>query len=138
MFHFLPALPFATSYGVISVPEVTGWRPLHANDSYLVAASDGVFEKLSPQEVCDLLWELHNHGSMRSEVSSSCSYSLADCIVSTAFEKGSTDNMAAIVVPFRSTGFSKTLQEKRIHEQEKPDFPALDQQNVHDNSRKSN
>ncbi|XP_074349991.1 uncharacterized protein LOC141689547 isoform X2 [Apium graveolens] len=123
------------SYGVISVPEVTGWRPLHVNDSYLVAASDGVFEKLSPQEVCDLLWELHNHGSMRSEVSSSCSYSLADCIVSTAFEKGSTDNMAAIVVPFKSTGFYKTLLEERNHEQVKPDFPALDQQNIPDNSQ---
>lgn len=115
-----------------------GWRPLHANDSYLVAASDGVFEKLSPQEVCDLLWELHNHGATRLEVSSSCSYSLADCIVSTAYEKGSTDNMAAIVVPFRSTGFSKTLLKERIYEQEKPDFPALAEQIIHDKSRKAN
>ncbi|CAI8602923.1 unnamed protein product [Vicia faba] len=34
------------SYGVISVPEVTDWQPLTANDSYLVAASDGVFENM--------------------------------------------------------------------------------------------
>lgn len=34
------------SYGVISAPEVTDWQPLTANDCYLVAASDGVFEKL--------------------------------------------------------------------------------------------
>ncbi|KAJ7977340.1 Protein phosphatase 2C family protein [Quillaja saponaria] len=39
------------SYGVISAPEVTDWQPLTANDSYLVAASDGVFEKLSLQEI---------------------------------------------------------------------------------------
>lgn len=114
-----------------------GWRPLHANDTYLVAASDGVFEKLSPQEVCDLLWELHNQGPMRSEVSPACPYSLADCIVSTAFDKGSTDNMAAIVVPFRSTGFSKTLLKDRLHEQEKFELPALGQQKyIHDKSRK--
>ncbi|KAK3193711.1 hypothetical protein Dsin_025021 [Dipteronia sinensis] len=29
-------------YGVISAPEVTDWQSLTANDSYLVAASDGV------------------------------------------------------------------------------------------------
>ncbi|KAL1825969.1 hypothetical protein DCAR_0314168 [Daucus carota subsp. sativus] len=128
-------LPFK-SYGVTSVPEVMGWRPLHANDTYLVAASDGVFEKLSPQEVCDLLWELHNQGPMRSEVSPACPYSLADCIVSTAFDKGSTDNMAAIVVPFRSTGFSKTLLKDRLHEQEKFELPALGQQKyIHDKSQ---
>ncbi|KAM7521632.1 hypothetical protein LguiA_011534 [Lonicera macranthoides] len=100
------------SYGVISVPEVTDWQILTDNDSYLVAASDGVFEKLSPQDVCDLLWEIHTYGAVSSEPSSLCSYSLADCIVNTAFQKGSMDNLAAVVVPFRSTGFSSTgLQE---------------------------
>lgn len=100
---------------------MTDWRPLTANDSYLVAASDGVFEKLSPQDVCDLLWELHTHGP----ISSSCLYSLADCIVNTAFEKGSTDNMAAVVVPFRSTGFSKPLLKERCDERGKFDSSAL-------------
>ncbi|GLT52974.1 hypothetical protein SLA2020_262760 [Shorea laevis] len=93
------------SYGVISAPEVTDWQPLAMNDSYLVAASDGVFEKLSLQDVCDLLWEVQSHGTLRSELSASCLYSLADCIVNTAFEKGSLDNVAAVVVPLGSTVF---------------------------------
>lgn len=101
------------SYGVIPTPEVTDWQPLTTNDSYLVAASDGIFEKLSSQEVCDLLWEVHVHPNMRSGFSSSCSYSLAECIVNTAFEKGSMDNMATVVVPLRSTGFSQALLEER-------------------------
>ncbi|CAK9178840.1 unnamed protein product [Ilex paraguariensis] len=45
-------------YGVVSVPEVTDWQPLTANDRYLVASSDGIFETLSSQDVCDMLWGL--------------------------------------------------------------------------------
>nr|XP_043635826.1 uncharacterized protein LOC122606978 isoform X2 [Erigeron canadensis] len=88
------------SFGVISVPEVTDWQPLTVNDTYLVAVSDGVLEKLGPQDVCDLFWELHSNAPLELEYSSSCSYSLADCIVDTALEKGSMDNLAAVVVPF--------------------------------------
>lgn len=85
---------------MISVPEVTDWQSLTANDSYLVATSDGVLEKLDPQDVCDVFWELHTNAPLELEYSSSCSYSLADCIVDTALEKGSMDNVAAVVVPF--------------------------------------
>ncbi|KAM0030919.1 putative protein-serine/threonine phosphatase [Helianthus debilis subsp. tardiflorus] len=92
-------LPFK-SFGVISVPEVTDWQPLTANDSYLVAVSDGVLEKLGTQDVCDLLWDLHTPAPLELQYSPSCSYSLADCIVDTALERGSMDNVAAVVVPF--------------------------------------
>ncbi|XP_020233845.1 uncharacterized protein LOC109813954 isoform X2 [Cajanus cajan] len=94
-------VPFK-SYGVISAPEVTDWQPLTANDSYLVVASDGVFEKMSVQDVCDLLWEVHRFSNMRSECTPSSSYSLADLIVNTAFKKGSMDNVAAVVIPLES------------------------------------
>ncbi|KAH9602746.1 hypothetical protein KSS87_023034 [Heliosperma pusillum] len=89
-------------FGVSSSPEVTDWQLLNASDSYLIAASDGVFEGMDTQDVCDLLWEMRNNDPSRSQVSSSCSDSLADCIVNTAFERGSADNMAAAVVPLRS------------------------------------
>lgn len=92
---------------------MTDWQPLTANDSYLVAASDGVFEKLSLQDVCDLLWEVHGQGPCSSQLCSSCSYSLADCIVNTAFEMGSMDNVAAVVVPLVSNGLFENLLEKR-------------------------
>ncbi|KAK9051182.1 hypothetical protein SSX86_027808 [Deinandra increscens subsp. villosa] len=92
-------LPFK-SFGVISVPEVTEWQPLTANDSYLVATSDGVLERLSPQDVCDLFWQLHTDAPLELQYSPSCLYSLADCIVDTALERGSMDNVAAVVVPF--------------------------------------
>ncbi|CAL9245283.1 unnamed protein product [Arabidopsis halleri] len=87
------------SYGVISAPEVMDWQPLVANDSYLVVSSDGIFEKLEVQDVCDRLWEVKNQTSFGAGVPS---ISLAECLVNTAFEKGSMDNMAAVVVPLKS------------------------------------
>ncbi|XP_010256233.2 PREDICTED: probable protein phosphatase 2C 51 [Nelumbo nucifera] len=101
-------VPFK-SYGVIPTPEVTDWLPLTSNDSYLVIASDGIFEKLTTQDICDLLWDADKQIHVHSELVSSCMHSLADCIVNTAFERGSMDNMAAIVVPLRPTAFSRTL-----------------------------
>lgn len=101
------------SYGVISAPEVTDWQPLDINDSYLVAASDGVFEGLGLQDICDLLWELENEEPSTSQLSSACSsFSLADCIINTAFERGSMDNMAAAIVPLRSMDFYETSTDK--------------------------
>lgn len=118
------------SYGVISAPEVTDWQPLSPNDSYLVASSDGIFEKLSPQDVCDLLWEINNDGISSSEHSPSCSYSLADCIVSTAFERGSMDNMAAIVVPLRPASSSRRFQEGSFVAQRDSSFPISGIENL--------
>ena len=81
---------FLLRFGVIAEPEVTGWQTLDANDRFLVVSSDGIFESMTPQDVCDLIHD-----------SSSCSpsSSLAECIVNTAFEKGSVDNLSVIVVP---------------------------------------
>ncbi|XP_022145966.1 probable protein phosphatase 2C 51 isoform X5 [Momordica charantia] len=115
-------VPFK-SYGVISAPEVTDWQPLTTNDSYLVASSDGIFEKLSSQDVCDLMWEIHNDGMSSSEHYPSCSYSLADCIVSTAFERGSMDNMAAIVVPLRPASSSQRYLEASFVAKRDLSFP---------------
>ncbi|CAJ2627806.1 unnamed protein product [Trifolium pratense] len=116
---------FFKSYGVISVPEVTDWQPLTANDSYLVAASDGVFEKLSVQDVCDLLWEVHRFSDMRSECTSSSSYSLADFIINTALKKGSMDNMAAVVVPLESAKSSANSLRRSYTENEDAGFPLF-------------
>ncbi|WCJ21596.1 Protein phosphatase 2C family protein [Euphorbia peplus] len=100
-------------YGVISAPEVTDWQPFSKNDTYLVVASDGLFEKLNLQDVCDLLWEAHRHGTERSELSSSCSRSLAECLVNTAIERGSKDNVATVVVPLSSLGVPQRLVRER-------------------------
>ncbi|XVF32510.1 hypothetical protein REPUB_Repub17cG0089000 [Reevesia pubescens] len=111
------------SYGVIAAPEVTDWQSLTANDSYLVVGSDGVFEKLSLQDVCDLLWEVKNHGTVGSGMPSSCSLSLADCLVNTAFEKGSMDNMAVVVVPLGSDYLSQSLLTEGCGRKGDKEFP---------------
>ncbi|XP_075492086.1 uncharacterized protein LOC142530177 isoform X1 [Primulina tabacum] len=113
------------SYGVISVPEVTDWQPLTANDSYVVAASDGVFEKLSPQDICDLLWEPLSQVTVPPEPVSSCSNSLADCIVNTAFERGSMDNLAATTLPVRTFDTLETLRGNWCHKSVKSDYSTI-------------
>ncbi|KAL5715505.1 protein-serine/threonine phosphatase [Ranunculus cassubicifolius] len=79
-------------YGVISTPEVTEWQ-LGANDTYLVVASDGIFEQMTTKDVADVLWDAHD----------TCkgSSSLAECVVNSAFASGSRDNLSAIVVPLK-------------------------------------
>ncbi|XP_062022295.1 uncharacterized protein LOC133738725 isoform X2 [Rosa rugosa] len=118
------------SYGVTSAPELTDWQTLTVNDTYLVAASDGVFEKMSLQDVCDLLWEVRSFNPGRSDLSSSCSYSLADCIVGTAFEKGSMDNVAAVVVPLASIGFDDSLLKESAYQEGNNDRTVLGTQKL--------
>lgn len=90
-------------FGVIAEPEFTGWRVLTANDSYLVVASDGIFESLKPQDVAELIfeWNLIPERREESKLPLSCMFSesLAECIITIAYEKGSHDNLSAIVVP---------------------------------------
>lgn len=104
---------------------MTDWQPLTDNDSYLVAASDGVFEKMNVQDVCDLLWEVHRFSDMRSECTPSSSFSLADLIVNTAFKKGSTDNMATVVVPLESAKSSANLFKRSYIEKRDAGFPLF-------------
>ncbi|KAL7172458.1 hypothetical protein ACSBR2_032032 [Camellia fascicularis] len=94
-------------YGVSPVPEVIGWRHLTASDCYLVVASDGIFESLKPQKVCDLLWDanVQVNEMSKSSCSGSSSSSLADRIVNKAFKKGSRDNLSAVVIPLNFTAF---------------------------------
>ncbi|KAL8530487.1 hypothetical protein ACS0TY_007506 [Phlomoides rotata] len=81
-------------YGVTADPEITGWRALAPENLHLVLASDGIFEALTPQNVCDLLHEnVSEHLSVRVSASS-----LSDRIIRRAFVTGSTDNLSAIVI----------------------------------------
>ncbi|KAJ0734872.1 putative protein-serine/threonine phosphatase [Helianthus annuus] len=85
-------------YGVIAEPEMVSWRNLTAKDGYLVISSDGVFESLTLVNVCQLI-EDQETGTTNDRFPFLPSYSLAYCIVKTALERGSSDNLSAIVVP---------------------------------------
>lgn len=77
-------------YGIIAIPEVTDWLNLTSKDEYLVVASDGIFESLSPQKVCDFLYEAGDHSDLTL---------LAQQIVQKAFLEGSKDNLSVVLVP---------------------------------------
>ncbi|PHT80443.1 hypothetical protein T459_18495 [Capsicum annuum] len=96
-------------YGVIAEPEVTGWRRLSNEDWYVVIGSDGIFERLSPQDVCDILRGKH---AVENKTSIDSSSSLADCIVYNAFSKGSSDNLSVIVIPLRQESPSMEQKEQ--------------------------
>uniref|UniRef100_A0A0E0MGN4 protein-serine/threonine phosphatase n=1 Tax=Oryza punctata TaxID=4537 RepID=A0A0E0MGN4_ORYPU len=98
-------------YGVIPTPELTEWQSLSANDTFLIASSDGVFEKMTMQDVCDLM--LHVKLGVNQELGSFAvtQQNLADYVVDLALEKGTTDNVAAVVVPLGSHYSSKVTLE---------------------------
>ncbi|XP_059302667.1 putative protein phosphatase 2C 76 [Lycium ferocissimum] len=80
-------------YGIIATPEVTDWVKLTSKDEFLVVASDGIFESLSPQQVCDFLYEAEDHEDLSL---------LAKQIVQKAFSEGSRDNLSVVLVPLGS------------------------------------
>ncbi|KAG9134021.1 hypothetical protein Leryth_004709 [Lithospermum erythrorhizon] len=100
---------FLKKYGVIAEPEIIGWRTLTAQERHLVIASDGIFESMTLQHVCDLMASADILGKMASKTMYSCSSSssLPDCIVNTAFRRGSTDNLSAIVILLRLDSLSQ-------------------------------
>ncbi|XP_072990373.1 uncharacterized protein [Typha latifolia] len=109
-------------YGVISTPELTDWQALSRNDSYLVAASDGVFEKMTTQEVCDLLLHEKHRMSENSPSLQTITNSFAESIVKTAFQRGTTDNIAAVVVPLEALGFSEAIVKDSHHYHQERSF----------------
>ncbi|CAL5427601.1 unnamed protein product [Camellia sinensis] len=111
-------LAVSRSIGDVKFKRVMDWRPLTRNDSYLVVSSDGIYEKLTVQDVCDLLPYGHSKGYEMLKLFPSCHYPSAECIVKTASEEGSMDNLSAIVVPLKSAGLlSKNLQNRSSNDE---------------------
>ncbi|KQJ88071.1 uncharacterized protein LOC100827416 isoform X2 [Brachypodium distachyon] len=105
-------------YGVISTPELTGWQLLSANDSFLIASSDGVFEKMTMQDVCDMMLHAKLGVNQGFETSVVAQQNLADYIVHLALQKGTTDNVATVVVPLVSASSSVATIENELHLEE--------------------
>ncbi|KAL6505156.1 hypothetical protein OROGR_024973 [Orobanche gracilis] len=85
---------FLKRYGVTAEPELTGWRPFTPENSYLIVASDGVFETLTPQDVCDFAQDKISKSSSEHLTTSL----LPEWIIRHALKTGSTDNLSAIVI----------------------------------------
>nr|GMD73023.1 probable protein phosphatase 2C 51 isoform X1 [Ipomoea batatas] len=85
-------------YGVIAEPEIS-WQNLTSKDYYIVIGTDGIFETMDPQSVCNILQAQEKEVPNNSPL---CSLSsLADCIVHKAFDEGSMDNLSVIVIPIK-------------------------------------
>ncbi|KAJ3697501.1 hypothetical protein LUZ61_001206 [Rhynchospora tenuis] len=89
-------------YGVISTPEVADWQTISGNDTFLVATSDGVFEKLTTQDACDILF--HEKVRLDTIQEDFSSTNLAELLLTRALERGTMDNVAAVVVPLWLAG----------------------------------
>lgn len=59
---------FVVRYGVISEPEMIGWQTLTNDKSFLVLGSDGIYEGLTPANVCAIL---HNNACKQGTTASS-------------------------------------------------------------------
>nr|XP_009610323.1 putative protein phosphatase 2C 76 [Nicotiana tomentosiformis] len=80
-------------YGIIATPEVTDWINLTSKDEFLVVSSDGIFESLSPQKVCDFLNKVEDYSDPSL---------LAKDLILKAFLGGSRDNLSVVLVPLGS------------------------------------
>ncbi|MED6130741.1 hypothetical protein PIB30_003317 [Stylosanthes scabra] len=49
-------------HGIIAIPEIS-YRPLTLSDQFLVLASDGVWDVLSNNEVCSIVWTTKNEAA---------------------------------------------------------------------------
>ncbi|XP_049414877.1 putative protein phosphatase 2C 76 [Solanum stenotomum] len=81
------------SYGIIADPEVTDWLSLTSKDEFLVVASDGIFESVTPQAVCDFLNEVEDYSNPSL---------LAHQLIQKAYLEGSNDNLSVVLVPLGS------------------------------------
>ncbi|KAF3613206.1 hypothetical protein FXO38_36385, partial [Capsicum annuum] len=79
--------------GIIADPEITDWLSLASKDKFLVVSSDGIFERLTPQEVCDFLNEVEDHSDASL---------LAQQLIQKAYLEGSKDNLSVILVTLGS------------------------------------
>ncbi|KAH0670795.1 hypothetical protein KY285_025060 [Solanum tuberosum] len=77
-------------YGIIADPEVTDWLSLTSKDEFLVVASDGIFESVTPQAVCDFLNEVEDYSNPSL---------LAHQLIQKAYLEGSNDNLSVVLVP---------------------------------------
>nr|BAF62437.1 protein phosphatase 2C [Triticum monococcum] len=97
---------------IIPVPEVT-IVPRAKDDECLILASDGLWDVLSNEEVCDvarkriLLWHKKNGVNLSSAQRSGDSpdpaaQAAAECLSKLALQKGSKDNITVIVVDLKA------------------------------------
>lgn len=111
-------------YGVIAEPEYFEWHEFTSADSFLIITSDGIFERMLPQDVCNLVQEKYrgfNNSSLRNKsAGATVDYkALANTVVKAAYKSGSYDNLAAVVYPLNSSGavasISKPTETSRIY-----------------------
>uniref|UniRef100_M1C0H3 Protein phosphatase 1K, mitochondrial n=1 Tax=Solanum tuberosum TaxID=4113 RepID=M1C0H3_SOLTU len=85
---------YISVYGIIADPEVTDWLSLTSKDEFLVVASDGIFESVTPQAVCDFLNEVEDYSNPSL---------LAHQLIQKAYLEGSNDNLSVVLVPWGFT-----------------------------------
>ncbi|KAK8962325.1 putative inactive protein kinase [Platanthera guangdongensis] len=82
---------------------------------------------MSTEEVCMVLWDENLTPNIKPWCVHALSPSCADSIVNTAFQRGSMDNLAAVVVPLGSGGASAAFFQDQIDVTE---FSSFEPQNV--------
>eukprot|EP00798_Chlamydomonas_sp_ICE-L_P019161 gene19161-25770_t len=111
-------------YGVIPDPDVCS-VPITAQDELLVLASDGLWDKVSNQEACDIARYCLNNSKGKGAKPDVASRIAAKILMTIAMERGSRDNITVIVVDLFRSGFSD------LNYQVKQDIKQEQQQGQH-------
>ncbi|GAA0140144.1 protein phosphatase [Lithospermum erythrorhizon] len=95
---------------IIPDPEVT-FLPRTKEDECIILASDGLWDVMTNEEVCDLarkkilLWHKKNGTTLpteRGEGIDPAAQAAAECLSNRALQKGSKDNITVIVVDLKA------------------------------------
>ncbi|EFJ34528.1 hypothetical protein SELMODRAFT_405953 [Selaginella moellendorffii] len=87
------------AFGVSAQANVVEYRIENSNEEFLVLASDGIFQRMSNQDVCNTVIIARGSRALDHESRSGLSQVAAVMIVEDALESGSSDNLSVIVVP---------------------------------------
>jgi protein phosphatase 1L len=78
---------------VISVPEIVT-HPIQEKDEFLILASDGLWDVFTNQEACEYVASFLKYGASYTK--------LSHLLVMAAFERGSADNITAVIVNLKA------------------------------------
>ena len=88
---------------MIFEPDVIEWQHLSSNDSYLVVALDGIFERVNMQDIYSLLLKAWRKNNQSIEYLPTNVHALALAMVNVSFDRGSMDNLIIVVLDLNFT-----------------------------------
>ena len=81
---------------VIAVPDIT-YLKIEKHHDFVIIASDGVYDRMTSEEVASLIWDLFNTQEKLGNIHEVCQMG-SERIIRAAMQRGTSDNVSAIMI----------------------------------------